>query len=114
MTWVKAFAGQWPKSSQIRLIFICHFHFLRDIGKDFLEPAYSSLRSCLRKHKISPRLHALAREVKQRLCDRNSDPELPAKAFLAGELPADIDLLPLASVYTMISWVLQGKHSGDG
>jgi hypothetical protein len=94
--------------------FICHFHFLRDIGKDFLEPAYSSLRLCLRKHKISPRLHTLAREVKQRLCGQDSDPELLAKAFLAGELPADTDLLPLASVYSMTSWILQGKHSGDG
>lgn len=94
--------------------FICHFHFLRDIGKDFLEPAYSSLRSYLRKHKISPRLHTLAREVKQRLCGRDSDPELLAKAFLAGELPVDTDLLPLASVYSITSWILQGKHSGDG
>jgi len=106
----KAVAEVFPETPD----FICHFHFLRDIGKDFLEPAYSSLRSCLRKHKISLRLHALVREVKQRLCGRNSDPELLAKAFLAGELPADIDLLPLASVYSMTSWILQGKHSGDG
>jgi hypothetical protein len=42
------------------------------------------------------------------------DPELLAKAFLAGELPVDTDLLPLASVYSITSWILQGKHSGDG
>jgi hypothetical protein len=102
--------------------FICHFHFLRDIGKDFLEPAYSSLlepaysslRSCLRKHKTSPRLHALAREIKQRLSGQDSAPELLAKAFLSGELPENTDLLPLASVYSMTLWILQGKHSGDG
>ena len=94
--------------------FICHFHFLRDIGKDFLEPAYSSLRSCLRKHKTSPRLHALAREIKQRLSGQDSAPELLAKAFLSGELPKNTDLLPLASAYSMTLWILQGKHSGDG
>ena len=94
--------------------FICHFHFLRDIGKDFLEPAYSSLRSCLRIHKISPRLHALAREIKQRLSGQDSDPELLAKAFLSGELPENTDLLLLASAYSMTLWMLQGKHSGDG
>jgi hypothetical protein len=38
--------------------FICHFHFLRDIGKDFLEPAYRELRNCLRTHTASSRLHA--------------------------------------------------------
>ena len=94
--------------------FICHFHFLRDIGKDFLEPAYSSLRSCLRKHKTSPRLHALAREIKQRLSGQDSDSELPAKAILSGELPENTDLLLLASAYSMTLWMLQGKHSGDG
>ena len=96
--------------------FICHFHFLRDIdiGKDFLEPAYSSLRSCLRKHKTSPRLHALAQEIKQRLSGQDSAPELLAKAFLSGELPENTNLLPLASAYSMILWMLQGKHSGDG
>ena len=94
--------------------FICHFHFLRDIGKDFLEPAYSSLRLCLRKHKTSPRLYALAREIKQLLSRQDSDPELLAKAFLTGELPENTDLLPLASAYSMTLWILQGKHSGDG
>ena len=87
---------------------------LPDIGKDFLDPAYSSLRSCLREHKISPRLHTLARELKQRLSDQDSDPELLARAFLTGELPENTDLLPLASAYSMTLWILQGKHSGDG
>ena len=94
--------------------FICHFHFLRDIGKDFLEPVYSSLRSCLRKHKTSSRLHALAREIRQLLSEQNPAPELLAKAFLLGELPENTDLLPLASAYSMTLWMLQGKHSGDG
>ncbi len=94
--------------------FICHFHFLRDIGKDFLEPAYSSLRSCLRKYKTSPRLYALARGIKQLLSGQDSDPELLAKALLSGELPENTDLLPLASAYSMTLWMLEGKHSGDG
>jgi hypothetical protein len=94
--------------------FICHFHFLRDIGKDFLEPAYSSLRSCLRTHKISPCLHALAREIKLWLSGQNSDPESLAKAILYGELPENTDLLPLASAYSMALWILQGRHSGNG
>lgn len=94
--------------------FICHFHFLRDIGKDFMEPAYSSLRSCLRKDKTSLRLHALAREMRQRLNGPDFESELLAKAFFSGELPENTDLLPLASAYSMTLWILQGKHSGDG
>ena len=106
----KAVADVFPATPD----FICYFHFLRDIGKDFLDPAYSSLRSCLREHKISPRLHALARELKQRLSVQDSDHELLARAFLTGELPENTDLLPLASAYSMTLWILQGKHSGDG
>jgi len=94
--------------------FICHFHFLRDIGKDFLEPAYSSLRLCLREHKTSPRLHALAREIKQRLSELDSEPELLAESFLSGKLPENTELLPLACAYSIILWVIQGKSSGDG
>jgi hypothetical protein len=106
----KAVAEVFPETPD----FICHFHFLRDIGKDFLEPVYSSLRSCLRKHRISPRLHALAREIKQRISRQDSNPELLARAFLDGELPENTDLLPLASTYSMTLWILQGKNSGDG
>jgi hypothetical protein len=50
--------------------FICHFYFLRDAGKDLLEPAYRQLRSCLRRHAVSTRLSALARQARQALADR--------------------------------------------
>ena len=94
--------------------FICHFHFLRDIGKDILEPAYSSIRLRMRKHKTSSRLHALAREVKQQLSRRDSYIKLMAKALLSIELPENSDMLPLVSVYSMTLWMLNGKNSGDG
>jgi hypothetical protein len=42
--------------------FICHFHFLRDIGKDLLETAYSRIRNRLRAHGISSLLHRRARD----------------------------------------------------
>lgn len=32
--------------------FICHFHFLRDIGKDLFEKEYAQIRNRLKKHKI--------------------------------------------------------------
>ena len=46
--------------------FICHFHFLRDIGKDFLDPAYRELRNRLRAYSISSRLCALVRKCAKR------------------------------------------------
>jgi len=92
--------------------FICHFHFLRDIGKDFLDPAYGKLRNRLRFHSISSKLCALVRETRQAACEQASNPIALAKAILnAEETPP---LLPLLSAYGLALWALHGKHSGDG
>jgi hypothetical protein len=92
--------------------FICHFHFLRDIGKDFLDSAYRKLRNRLRSYSISSKLCALVRETRQAVCEQSSDPIGLAKAILnAEEKPP---LLPLMSAYGLALWALHGKHSGDG
>jgi hypothetical protein len=94
--------------------FICHFHFLRDIGKDFLEPAYGELRKHLRTHATSSRLSALAREARQGLCEQDSDFAPLAKAIKAVDPLENLETLTLASTYLLSLWALQGKHSGDG
>lgn len=93
--------------------FICHFHFLRDIGKDFLDPAYQKLRNRLRSHSISSKLRALVRETRQAACEQASDPVGLAKSMLnqEGRTPS---LLPLLSAYGLALWALDGKQTGDG
>ena len=61
--------------------FICHFHFLRDIGKDFLEPAYAKLRKRLRSHATSSRLHALVRDTRQCLSEQSSQVRNAGKGY---------------------------------
>jgi hypothetical protein len=95
--------------------FVCHFHFLRDIGKDFLDPGYRVLRKRLRSHAASSRLSALVRETRQELEQyHNVDPALLAKNILTGSTPTNPKLLPFALAYMLALWALQGKHSGDG
>jgi hypothetical protein len=94
------------------LDFICHFHFLRDIGKDFLDPAYGRLRNRLRSHAISSRLSALVRETRQATCEQSSDPMGLAKAILRAE--GTPPLMPLLSAYGLVLWALDGKHTGNG
>jgi len=94
------------------LDFICHFHFLRDIGKDLLDPAYGQLRNRLRSHSISSKLSALVRETRQATCEQSSDPMGLAKAILSAEETPP--LLPLLSAYGLALWALDGKHTGDG
>lgn len=43
--------------------FICHFHFLRDIGKDLYETEYAKIRTRLKKHKIRGLLRTKAKAL---------------------------------------------------
>jgi len=94
--------------------FICHFHFLRDIGKDFLEPAYSLLRKRLRHHATHSRLSELVRETKQSVIAENADTAMLAKNIKTVDSSVDKELLPVATAYSFALWALRGKHSGDG
>lgn len=94
--------------------FICHFHFLRDIGKDFLEPAYSELRKHLRSHATSSRLHTLVRELRQSLNEHSSKCAILAKSIKDGAPSENSGLMSGAATYSLTLWALHGKHSGGG
>lgn len=94
--------------------FICHFHFLRDVGKDLLEPAYAQLRKRLRKHSVSTRLHALARSLGEQLVEQRERCPGLARAIREAEEPNDPASVPLAAAYALVRWTLRGKHVGDG
>ena len=93
--------------------FVCHFHFLRDIGKDLLEPAYGELRKRLRKHSASTQLSALVREVRTGFEHEQQHAQcaLMVKALKSGE---HHDIEPTTAIYLLALWALQGKHEGDG
>lgn len=48
-------------------ILACHYHFLRDIGRDLLKPSHDQLRELVRRWKISTHLAALARDLGRHL-----------------------------------------------
>ena len=55
------------KRTENIIILSCHAHFLKDIGKDLLEPAYAELRKRFRHHKIKGTLREISRQWGQRL-----------------------------------------------
>jgi len=107
---LKAVAAVFPNSRD----FICHFHFLRDVGKDLIEPIYSKLRSCLRTHAATTKLNALVRQVRQQLEPHSIDAQQLVRMIEGGEPAADKTLLPIVSTYLLALWCLQGKRCGDG
>ena len=95
--------------------FVCHFHFLRDIGNDLLKKENDIIRKRLKKHKITSKLLNRERALKQ-IIDNNPD--------LAAAFRADVEskqlskcafeLAPVVSTYTLIRWALEGKKQGGG
>jgi len=92
--------------------FICHFHFLRDLGNDFLGPAYGRLRKRLRRHGLSGALCALARQLAHRLT--GARPKRLARAIGAVDAGVDPERLPAACAYALTKWILEGKKTGGG
>ena len=48
-------------------VLACHFHFLKDIGTDLLNPAYGQLRNLFRHWKIRPKLRSLTRNLGRKI-----------------------------------------------
>jgi hypothetical protein len=94
--------------------FICHFHFLRDAGKDFLEDLYQGLRRRLQKHAAGSRLRTLAAELKRRLENAGADLATLAKSLTTETVSAPTEAVPLAAAYSLCLWALAGKRDGGG
>jgi len=95
--------------------FICHFHFLRDIGKDLLGTEYDTIRKRLSKHGISAKLRYRAKQLKAQL-DRHPELiEVLESGIENALLPAEArQFMPVLNVYALIQWTLRGKSEGHG
>ena len=95
--------------------FICHFHFLRDLGKDLLESDYDAIRKRLRQHAITEKLQYQSRRLKKLIDQEPSGIEGFCQSVAHDALPAvQADKFPLLSAYSLIQWMLEGKTQGEG
>jgi hypothetical protein len=95
--------------------FICHFHFLRDIGKDYFEAEYDIIRKQLRSHGVNAMLRKQAKGLKT-IIDENAETiEGFEKSLERKELPPDrLEIIPAINTFSMIQWVLKGMNDGNG
>lgn len=95
--------------------FICHYHFLRDIGKDLFGIQYSNLRRYLKGHGIKGKLRKTARGMKK---------IIEQDAALLNSLNEYLDNknlsrpskepIPLVAAYVLIAWVLESNSESNG
>ena len=108
---INAVAEVFPETAD----FICHFHFLRDIGKDLFGGEYDTIRQSLHKHGLTTKLRYRAKQLKQAI-DKNPN---AIDSFHHGlqnnVLPeSSVELIPAINVYSLILWALDGKNQGQG
>jgi len=94
--------------------YICHFHFLRDIGKDLFSKEYTVIRKRLKKHGISTKLRYRLRQFEKDEQHRLNFDQI-TKMIETNQFPNDTDVSILkSSCYVLIIWALDGKNQGNG
>ena len=95
--------------------FICHFHCLRDIGKDLLLQDNQHIIQCLRKYHLRARLRHKARSLANRL-EQSTETMAQFKAGVDSGSPTGLESLCSMSLFTLIHWVLEalGRSNGYG
>ena len=85
--------------------FICHFHFLRDIGKDLFEEEYAMIRNRLKTHKIRDLLRRKAKNLGKIIGD---DPQAIGHFWVGIENGCVdgtvLDKMTAMAAYAMVYW----------
>ena len=95
---------------------ICHYHFLKAVGKNLLSDERDIIRARLRKHAV----RAMVKRTKNRLEKALTGATPGMDALVTGieseKLPAECALgaVPTQAAYTLMSWVLDAGGEGNG
>ncbi|MCP3928935.1 MAG: transposase, partial [Bacteroidetes bacterium] len=94
------------------LDYICHYHFLRDIGNDLFGIEYARIRSELAKYSIRPSLRKIIKALEERM---ETQPEMSNSldCYLKDEGKSR-DVLPSVLAYILSTWVLDANSELDG
>jgi hypothetical protein len=95
--------------------FICHFHFLRDVGKDLLLDEYSALQKRLQRLNVRSLLRQKGRYLEQKI-----DPTAQALDEIVSSLESGTwqttacEPVPLIMAYALIKWVFAYPQQSNG
>jgi len=92
---------------------ICHFHFVRDIGKDILSEQYDYIRNFLIKNKIKTSLKGLFYELIIEIKEGNYDINITLDSIANCRLSELKNNKPVY-VYAIITWILNYAKEGEG
>ena len=95
--------------------FICHFHFLRDLGKDLFDFEYRTIRRYTRSYLVHAKLKKISKQLKQII---NEDKSLSdsLELYLGNQTIqwSTEGFDPRLTAYLLISWVLEYSSASHG
>lgn len=95
--------------------FICHFHFLRDIGKDLLLEEYTAFHKRLSKLKVRPSLRRKAKHLEQKIDPITQPIDEIIVSMESGEWgDTSLEHIPLITTYALIHWVFDYTAESNG
>ena len=108
---INAVENVFPKTKD----FICHYHFLRDLGKDLFSLEHSNIKRYLKTFKTRNMLRKIARELKY-FIESDDKHKACLEQYLSSKdfEKANIALLPAVSFYVTLIWVLECQCQSNG
>jgi len=92
---------------------ICHYHFLRDIGKDILSEQHDTIRKFLIENKIKTSLRRLADDLITEINSGGYDVNITFDSIVNCKLSELKNNKPVY-VYAILIWILHYSKEGDG
>lgn len=95
--------------------YICHFHFLRDLGKDLFDFEYRTIRRMTRSYNVRVKLNKASKQLKADI--NNKKPLLDSlETYLKGKEIRDSEekLDPRVMAYLLVTWVLEADSASNG
>jgi hypothetical protein len=95
--------------------YICHFHFLKDIGKDLFGHDYHTIRRHLKTHRIRSDLRKTVKGLKKAI-DANPDSLQGLHRYLESNtlVEPQTPLTPLVKAYLLVCWILEARCESHG
>jgi hypothetical protein len=96
--------------------FICHFHFLRDIGKDLLEGEYQRIRNRLKKHRIRSSLRQMVKSLERAVGQEREAMEALHAGMRKGDDTVVLSFckMPALAAFALIHWAFDAPAQLNG
>jgi hypothetical protein len=95
--------------------FICHFHFLRDVGKDLLLEDYQTIIKRLRQYNVRGLLKQKARYLERKMGQCPGAIGDLKRSLGNDELnAASVEHMPAAAAYALIHWAFESSSESKG